>query len=219
MSGLLVVAPGLSTTVQDLGRRGFRHVGVPDSGAADPLAMRLANLLVGNAPDVGVLEAFYVGPTLRVETESARFAVVGPHGVVETRAAGAQAWVATPLGRSVRLEKGGLLRCRTGGRSAGLAIAVEGGFAIAPALGSVATLARGATATACDTSCVSASASMTRGSYCRKSERKVGTIARTPAIVRLSSSRARLRTCALRVRSTTAPNSTTRPVSPRCLTA
>ena len=48
MSHLRVDRPGLSTTIQDCGRRGFQRYGVPVSGALDPLALRLANALVGN---------------------------------------------------------------------------------------------------------------------------------------------------------------------------
>ena len=47
-AGLLVVRAGLHTTVQDLGRSGFRDVGVPTSGPLDRVALRLANALVGN---------------------------------------------------------------------------------------------------------------------------------------------------------------------------
>ena len=43
-----VKAPGLSTTVQDLGRPGYYHLGIPLSGAMDRFALAAANLLVGN---------------------------------------------------------------------------------------------------------------------------------------------------------------------------
>ncbi len=45
-----VVKPGLATSVQDAGRQGYYHVGIPPSGALDQYALRAANLLVGNAP-------------------------------------------------------------------------------------------------------------------------------------------------------------------------
>jgi biotin-dependent carboxylase-like uncharacterized protein len=61
MSSLLVESPGLLTTVQDLGRPGFGPLGVSPSGAADPVALRLANMLVGNAPDAAALEMTLVG--------------------------------------------------------------------------------------------------------------------------------------------------------------
>ena len=59
-----VIKPGLSTTVQDLGRPGYYHIGIPFSGGMDRLALRAANLLGGNAEDAAVLEATFLGPEL-----------------------------------------------------------------------------------------------------------------------------------------------------------
>jgi allophanate hydrolase subunit 2 len=53
---LRVLAPGLLTTVQDLGRPGYQSMGIPVSGALDPLSLRAANALVGNPPGAGALE-------------------------------------------------------------------------------------------------------------------------------------------------------------------
>ena len=61
MSTILVQAPGLLTTVQDLGREGFGPAGVSPSGAADPLALRLGNLLVGNVENAAALELTLLG--------------------------------------------------------------------------------------------------------------------------------------------------------------
>jgi antagonist of KipI len=61
-----VLEGGLLTTIQDAGRRDFAHLGVPESGAADPWSLAVANLLVGNEPDAAVLEMTLVGPTLAV---------------------------------------------------------------------------------------------------------------------------------------------------------
>ncbi|MEV0583760.1 biotin-dependent carboxyltransferase family protein [Nonomuraea sp. NPDC050310] len=60
-----VVAPGPYATVQDLGRPGYAHLGVPRSGAADPDALRLANRLVGNAEGAAGLELTFGGARLR----------------------------------------------------------------------------------------------------------------------------------------------------------
>jgi biotin-dependent carboxylase-like uncharacterized protein len=65
-----VLKPGLQTTLQDRGRPGHRHLGVPLSGAADPLALALANAAVGNPPGAAGLECTLVGPTLRFEREA-----------------------------------------------------------------------------------------------------------------------------------------------------
>lgn len=61
MSSLVVKSPGLLTTVQDLGRFGYGAMGVSPAGAADPVALRLANLLVGNEPGAAGLEMTLLG--------------------------------------------------------------------------------------------------------------------------------------------------------------
>ena len=53
---LRLVAPGLLTTLQDMGRFGYQHLGIPVSGALDPVALYAANLLVGNPPATAALE-------------------------------------------------------------------------------------------------------------------------------------------------------------------
>ncbi|MBO9534335.1 MAG: biotin-dependent carboxyltransferase family protein [Solirubrobacteraceae bacterium] len=60
-----VVAGGARTTIQDLGRPGWAHLGVPASGAADRRAYTLANRLVGNAEGAPALETTLSGPVLR----------------------------------------------------------------------------------------------------------------------------------------------------------
>ena len=59
--------PGLLTTVQDLGRPGLAHLGVPTAGAADRRAFGLANRLVGNPPGAAALEITLAGPELELE--------------------------------------------------------------------------------------------------------------------------------------------------------
>ena len=71
-----VVAPGLATTVQDLGRPGYYHLGIPLSGGMDRFALRAANLLVGNDEGVAVLEAVFMGPELEF-TSDVTVAVTG----------------------------------------------------------------------------------------------------------------------------------------------
>ena len=74
--GLLVVRPGVLTTVQDMGRWGYQRFGVPVAGAMDMTSHRLANLLVGNPESAATLEVTVVGPELRFETPTA-FAITG----------------------------------------------------------------------------------------------------------------------------------------------
>jgi allophanate hydrolase subunit 2 len=82
---LRVLAPGLLTTVQDLGRPGYQSMGIPVSGALDPLSLRAANALVGNPPGAGALEVAYLGPTLAVDADDILLAFVGADASIEIR--------------------------------------------------------------------------------------------------------------------------------------
>jgi len=131
------------TTVQDLGRVGYQRLGIPAGGALDALSLRAANLLVGNPPDAGGLEIIASGPTFAVEAESARVAFVGAAvDLVLTREA-APSRSAIRVGQSVLLRRGDSLRAGSLKGSSTLYMAVEGGFDIAPVMGSVSTYLRG----------------------------------------------------------------------------
>jgi biotin-dependent carboxylase-like uncharacterized protein len=71
-----VIEPGLVTTVQDTGRQGYYHIGMPPSGAMDQFAHEVANALVGNDPSAATLEMAYLGPDLEFH-EDATVAVAG----------------------------------------------------------------------------------------------------------------------------------------------
>lgn len=62
--------PGIHTTVQDLGRPGWQHVGVPVGGAMDPCAHRIANMLVGNGADAAALECTLGGLALQFDADT-----------------------------------------------------------------------------------------------------------------------------------------------------
>jgi len=140
MQALEVIAPGLHTTVQDLGRTRFQDVGVPTSGPLDRVGLRLANALVGNPAGSPVLEMLLQGPTLKVAADSVRVALVGSNASIEIRAAAPRRIAA---GESVRLERGEVFRIGALGDSICAYLAIEGGLAIAPMLGSVSTYVRG----------------------------------------------------------------------------
>src|SRR5207237_1249016 len=80
---LHVLSPGLLTTVQDLGRHGLQHLGVPVGRALDPVSLRAANALVGNAPGAAALEVAYLGPTLAVEADDVRVGIVGAPAAID----------------------------------------------------------------------------------------------------------------------------------------
>jgi antagonist of KipI len=73
---ITVLAPGLLTTVQDGGRHGHAGIGVGTAGAMDSVALRLANILVGNVENAPVLEITLRGPRLRFDSDSV-FAIAG----------------------------------------------------------------------------------------------------------------------------------------------
>lgn len=65
-----VIKPGLATSVQDKGREGYYHLGIPPSGAMDQYAMTLANLLLRNDENAAVLECALLGPELLFQQDA-----------------------------------------------------------------------------------------------------------------------------------------------------
>jgi biotin-dependent carboxylase-like uncharacterized protein len=143
-AGVRVLAPGLLTTVQDLGRPGHQRLGIPVGGALDPVSLRAANALVGNRAEVGAIEVAYVGPTFMVDAEDARLAFVGAPAQIEILPElGARSGRRAVQNRSIRIRRGEVVRIGSLTGGAVLYVAVEGGFDIAPVLGSASTYIRG----------------------------------------------------------------------------
>jgi biotin-dependent carboxylase-like uncharacterized protein len=144
MGRLRVLSPGLATTVQDLGRPGYGQLGVPAGGALDPVSLRAANALVGNPPDAGALEVIHMGPTLAIDAHSVRMSFAGANAAIEI-SSGADANSARPIAtmRSIRVVHGDVISIGALSGGALLYVAIEGGFAIEPVLGSVSTYVRG----------------------------------------------------------------------------
>lgn len=129
MNELAVLRAGPLTTVQDRGRPGFAHLGVPPSGAADLRALELGNRIVGNDPGAAALEATLLGPVLRF-AEAAVVAVTG------AEASAAVAGRPLTRGTAAEVPAGGLLElgpCRDGVRAY---VCIRGGIAVEPTLGS-----------------------------------------------------------------------------------
>jgi biotin-dependent carboxylase-like uncharacterized protein len=126
---LKVIEPGLLTTVQDLGRFGWYHIGMPPSGAMDSFAFRVANLLVGNTEDAAGLEITYVGPKLEVQQETL-VAITGAELPFAINDRPAALWQAHRVAPGDRLALGSI----TKGARAYLSFA--GGISIQPLLGS-----------------------------------------------------------------------------------
>ena len=132
-----VKTPGLATTIQDLGRPGYYHLGIPMSGAMDRLSLRAANLLVGNDEGAACLEIVFMGPELEF-TEDAMIAVTGGELPPMIDGELQETWTA------IQVKKGQTLSfdyIRSGARTY---IAVAGGINTPTALGSRSTYAIGA---------------------------------------------------------------------------
>lgn len=135
MSSFHVLNPGLLTTLQDSGRTGYEHLGVPPSGALDELSFVIANALVGNPRGTGALEFTLVGGQFRVGQGGCVIAVTGDMEVFidDQPVAAYQCHV---------LRSGAVLKVGRSLSGARGYLAVAGGFAAEPVLGSVSTLMR-----------------------------------------------------------------------------
>jgi antagonist of KipI len=123
------LSPGLLTSVQDLGRAGFRHLGISASGAADRDALRVANKLVGNDERAAGIEFTLTGPTIRF-ARPRLVALTG--GEVEATCDG----IRVPMWRPVALAAGSELRLGRIARGARGYLAVGGGIDVPQVLGS-----------------------------------------------------------------------------------
>lgn len=132
-----VLNPGLFTTIQDLGRPGYFHLGIPVSGAMDRFALRAANLLVGNDEGAAALESVFMGPQLEFEVE-ATVAVTGAD--MPPRVDGAQ----MPGWTAFKVRAGEVLTFDYLKDGARVYIAIGGGIDTPPALGSRSTYPIGA---------------------------------------------------------------------------
>ena len=134
---VIVLKPGMLSTFQDLGRFGQQHLGVSVAGAMDQRAHRLANVLVGNAPNIATLEITLTGPTLRF-TKPCCIALCGAD------------LSAALNGQPLALNRPLIVRAKDelsfGARQYGTRsyLAVHGGFALTPVLGSTSTYLRSA---------------------------------------------------------------------------
>lgn len=132
-----VVKPGLSTTVQDVGRLGFYNVGIPPSGALDQFSLIAANLLVGNDRGAAALECAYMGPELRFG-EPGVVAVTGAELEPRVNGEAREPW------SSFAVQAGDVLSFGHVKRGARMYIAVGGGIDVPVTLESRSTYVLGA---------------------------------------------------------------------------
>src|SRR5476649_2713376 len=135
MTCLKVISPGVFSQIQDRGRYGYAHYGVPASGPMDPVASRLANAVVGNDPNAAVVELTASGGQYLIMEGSCLLCIGGD---VPASANGVMLapWV------SHRLKAGSELRLGIMRQGMRAYLAFAGGIDVEPVLGSRATLTR-----------------------------------------------------------------------------
>ena len=129
---LTVVRPGMLTTVQDLGRRGYQGLGVPVAGPMDPYSHRLANQILGNDPGAAAIEVTLLGPELIAEGD---LTCAATGADLSLTVAGRPA----PMNEPFRVRPGAHLRWGTRLAGTRMTLAVRSGFDVPPTLGSRAT--------------------------------------------------------------------------------
>ncbi|SJN55315.1 KipI antagonist [Vibrio ruber DSM 16370] len=131
-----VIKPGLNTTVQDGGREGYYHLGIPPSGALDQFSMKAANLLVGNQATTAVLECTLLGPELEFLSPTL-IAVCGAEmpPMLDKEV--------MPMNTTLKVQAGQKLSFGYPLKGARIYLAVAGGFSLEPTLGSRSTYVLG----------------------------------------------------------------------------
>lgn len=124
-----VLSAGLQATMQDSGRAGARKWGVPRGGALDGWALRAANTLLGNSPDAAVIEVLLAGLVLR-SIDTATIALGGADLGVTLDGTPLAPWA------TWEIKSGQTLACANRRSGARMYLAIYGGFAAEPILGS-----------------------------------------------------------------------------------
>lgn len=133
-----IISPGMLTTVQDLGRRGYMASGFQQGGAMDQFAARAANILLDNSESDGVLEMTLLGVKAYFDEDNV-IAITGAEFAPTVTDSETGEVTELPMNCAVRVKKGDVLDC--GSARSGLRgyLAVAGGFDIAPVMGSMST--------------------------------------------------------------------------------
>jgi 5-oxoprolinase (ATP-hydrolysing) subunit C len=124
-----VIRAGLLTTVQDLGRHGYRHLGVSSGGALDALSLEIGNRIVGNKPDAAGIEVTF-GPTVLRFKHATRIAITGVDFGATLDDKPVYSWWSLPVRAGQELT---LRAARRGMRGY---VAIAGGIDVLPMLGS-----------------------------------------------------------------------------------
>ena len=129
---IIIDSPGLLTTIQDEGRFGYGQFGVTPSGPMDAESFQIANLLVGNLPGEGALEATVLGPAFHT-TQDSIIAITGADMSPTMNGS------PIPMNRAIAVPAGSKVKLQTAKNGSRTYIAFSGGFDTAPVMGSRAT--------------------------------------------------------------------------------
>jgi antagonist of KipI len=129
---ILIHKPGIQASLQDKGRWGFQHLGIPIGGAMDLTAMQLANTICGNDPATAVIEFTLYGALIELE-QAISFVICGGGATITLNNATIQ------FGERINAPAGSILKWHPSPYGCRTYLAVEGGFAVIPELGSCST--------------------------------------------------------------------------------
>lgn len=135
MNNMKIINPGFLTTIQDMGRVGYQKFGVPAAGAMDTWSMQLANILVGNHRNEGVLEITMTGPSIEfndnqvIALTGATFDLTINKKKVE-------------MNKTIYVAKGDILRINRASNGMRAYLSLAGGFKVPIVMGSKSTYLR-----------------------------------------------------------------------------
>lgn len=132
MPVIKVIKPGFQTTIQDLGRFGYSHLGISISGPADPVSFRIGNILLGNPQTAPALELTLVGGEFEFQHE-AIIAITGSNFQPTLNGKPIQLW------STQKVREGEILKFLATQEGARCYLCVQGGFQVDKILGSVST--------------------------------------------------------------------------------
>jgi len=135
-----VLRPGINTTFQDKGRFHMQHLGVTPGGCMDLHSFSIANALVGNSSNEGVLEFAYQGPLLKLINGKTKIAITG--NVIFQIIKSNEEKISGECNRTYNLNKGDQIDILSTRHSAYGYMALEGGFDLKPFCKSVSILTR-----------------------------------------------------------------------------
>lgn len=136
MKDIVIVNPGLYTTVQDIGRQGYQEYGMPVTGAMDDYSFRIANIIAGNDEYSAALETTLNGPEIQFNTDTV-VAITGANMVPRINGH------IVPMWRSLKLSRGDVLSFEMTKEGTRGYIAFAGGLDIPVVMGSRSTFVRG----------------------------------------------------------------------------